>query len=254
VSVSGLTFGDVTAYSDWITNMNIAGAIGISPITNTFATNLTGFAPQLASSSSVDKSLVSVHFTVSAYDLASNTCTSTAQITVGAEDGDACTAGSYTYVANNMSSPVSFRADSITGTAANGDSLSLSLNPDRITTISESLFGLYGSTDFVQLLVNASDHQVHRFNPLLLAGHNLQPTALGLIGQFPRAGGMVRVPVGDEGVGDLGVFPLGSGEDLVDVDRVDDCSLPGGRVHHQVLIVVVQTGDGDDLHGTNWLE
>jgi len=157
LSVSNLTFGDANAYDKWVSSLGVAGSIGISPFPTAYATNLPStFVSQIANSTAVDKPLVSLSLVVSTYNLTSNTGTSTGQITVGAEDGDACTAGGYTYVANNMTLPTSFRVDSITGTAANGDSLSLSVNPSRMTTIDEVFPDIYASNDFIQLLVNAS--------------------------------------------------------------------------------------------------
>jgi len=158
VSIGGLTFGDDPNYSDSITQMNVAGVIGISPNQNTFDTNLTSFGSQLATSTSVDTPMVSLSFVVSSVNINSNSLSGSGQVTVGAEDGSDCTAGAYTYVTNTGGSayPTGFRVDSINGTTPSGDSISLTVADNRVTAISPMYPYFYGSTDFVQLMVNAS--------------------------------------------------------------------------------------------------
>jgi hypothetical protein len=159
VAISGLTFGDANTYTDYIAQLNVAGVIGLAPSPNTFDTNLTSlFGSQLATSTSVDTPVASFSFVVPSINLNSNTLTSSGQVTVGAEDGSVCTAGTYTYVTNTGGAyyPTGFRVDSISGATPSGDSLSLTVADNRVTAIGPTYPGFYGSTDFVQLLVNAS--------------------------------------------------------------------------------------------------
>jgi hypothetical protein len=158
VSIGGLTFGDDPNYTDSITRAGVAGVIGLSPNANPSDTNLTSFGAQLATTTAVDTPVVSLSFVLSSYSTTSNSLASSGQVTVGAEDGSACTAGTYTYVTNTggASYATGFRVDSINGTTPGGDSISLTVADNRVTAIGPMYPGFYGSTDFVQLLVNAS--------------------------------------------------------------------------------------------------
>jgi len=160
VSLTNLTFGDSTAYDSWVTQLGLAGIIGLSPNLNTGDTNLTSitsnFGTQLAANSAVDTPVASISFSISAVNFNTGASTSSGQVTVGAEDGSACTAGSYSYVTNTGPYSTSFRVDSISGASPSGDSLSLAINVNRSVVIWPMFVGFVGSSDFVQLLVNAS--------------------------------------------------------------------------------------------------
>jgi len=160
VSLTNLTFGDATTYTAWVTQLGLAGIIGLSPNLNTGDTNLTSiasnFGSQLAASSAVDTPVASVSFAISSVNFNTGDSVSSGQVTVGAEDGSACTTGGYTYITNTGPYSTSFRVDSISGTSPSGDSLSLAINVNRSTVIWPMFVGFVGSNDFIQLLVNAS--------------------------------------------------------------------------------------------------
>jgi hypothetical protein len=139
VSLTNLTFGDSTAYDSWVTQLGLAGIIGLSPNLNTGDTNLTSitsnFGTQLAANSAVDTPVASISFSISAVNFNTGASTSSGQVTVGAEDGSACTAGSYSYVTNTGPYSTSFRVDSISGASPSGDSLSLNIAGGSTLTI-----------------------------------------------------------------------------------------------------------------------
>lgn len=151
-----LSFGDASYYPYWVPYFQVVGIVGFSPFSRG-ETNLTSFASQLLSNNNVQP-IVAKHVTVQT-GANDNAVTSSGQLTIGAEDDDSCTAGSYLYVSLNGSqdgAPDAFRVDSISGQTPNGQALSLAINVNRSAVLADGFNMVAGSPEFIQLLANAS--------------------------------------------------------------------------------------------------
>jgi hypothetical protein len=177
-------FGDGLYYSaSHFPNNSIAGSVGLSPLRTGTQTDLPAtFASQFntTAASVAMRPMVSVYTNLTrnntgccdTYDnpISMPFNAGQGQVTLGGEDGDNCVAGGYSYtplVVDDGWAP-SFRVEYIDGLTPDGAVLNLTIRSDRATRIyrggccagasySYATGVLYlGSTDFNQLLANAS--------------------------------------------------------------------------------------------------